>query len=68
LDDDTKKWEVETRSADGRTARFTANVVVTAVGFLDRPSIPAIAGLDDFAGPMFHTAQWDHDLDLSASG
>jgi len=64
-DDDTKKWEVETRSADGRTARFTANVVVTAVGFLDRPSIPAIAGLDDFAGPMFHTAQWDHDLDLS---
>ena len=28
------------------------------------PTIPPIPGIDDFAGPSFHTAQWDHDVDL----
>jgi 4-hydroxyacetophenone monooxygenase len=31
---------------------------------LNRPSIPDIDGLDSFAGPWFHSARWDHDVEL----
>jgi 4-hydroxyacetophenone monooxygenase len=34
------------------------------VGQLNRPSVPKIRGLDDFEGPMFHTARWDSGVDL----
>ena len=26
--------------------------------------IPRIEGIDDFAGPAFHSAEWDHDVEL----
>jgi 4-hydroxyacetophenone monooxygenase len=58
-------WRVTTRDAAGGEATAEANAVITAVGQLNRPSIPPIPGLDDFAGPKFHTAQWDHSIDLS---
>ncbi|MDB5374606.1 MAG: flavin-containing monooxygenase, partial [Belnapia sp.] len=38
----------------------TVPVLVTAVGQLNRASVPAIPGAQDFAGPAFHTAHWDH--------
>jgi 4-hydroxyacetophenone monooxygenase len=31
---------------------------------LNRPSIPHLDGLDSFAGPCFHSARWDHDVEL----
>jgi cation diffusion facilitator CzcD-associated flavoprotein CzcO len=34
------------------------------VGQLSRPSWPNIPGLGDFSGPLFHSAQWDHSVDL----
>ena len=59
-------WRVTIRDADGRGATTgEANAVITAVGQLNRPSIPPIPGLEDFAGPKFHTARWDHSVDLS---
>src|SRR3954471_16210428 len=58
-DDDAQQWEVET---SGGT--FTAQVLVAGMGGLSEPSIPAIPGLENFEGPAFHTAQWDHDVDL----
>jgi cation diffusion facilitator CzcD-associated flavoprotein CzcO len=41
-----------------------ADVVVTATGQLNRPHRPEIRGLADFAGAMFHSAEWrvGHDL------
>ena len=39
--------------------------LISAVGQLNRPSFPDIAGRDSFAGPSFHSAAWDHSLDLS---
>lgn len=42
-----------------------ADVLIPAVGHLCVPSIPALAGLDSFAGPVFHTARWDHSVDLT---
>ena len=48
---------------DGGTLRATA--VVSAVGQLNRPALPDIAGRDDFAGPSWHSARWNHDVGLA---
>ncbi|WP_226355022.1 NAD(P)/FAD-dependent oxidoreductase [Pseudonocardia sp. ICBG601] len=59
-DDERGTWT--TRTADG--AVFTSRILVSATGALNRPRVPDIPGLDTFAGPAFHTAQWPADLDL----
>jgi len=33
--------------------------VVSATGRLNTATLPNIPGLDDFAGPVVHTATWD---------
>jgi cation diffusion facilitator CzcD-associated flavoprotein CzcO len=48
---------------DGGTLQAAA--VVSAVGQLGRPALPAIAGRDDFTGPSWHSARWDHGVDLT---
>ena len=48
---------------DGSTLQATA--VVSAVGQLNRPALPDIAGRDGFAGPWWHSARWNHDVDLT---
>lgn len=60
-DDGTATWRVETSSGEV----FEADVLVPAVGQLSRPALPNIPGLDTFAGPSFHSAQWRHDVDLT---
>ncbi|MBM0124629.1 flavin-containing monooxygenase [Pimelobacter simplex] len=55
------RWTV--RLADGEELR--ADVLVSAVGQLSRPSVPTLPGVETFAGPSFHTATWDHDVDLA---
>jgi cation diffusion facilitator CzcD-associated flavoprotein CzcO/acetyl esterase/lipase len=42
-----------------------ADVLVPACGQLSRPARPAIPGLDRFPGPVFHSAEWDHRVDLT---
>src|SRR5690242_6937053 len=63
-DDDTAAWTVQARDRDGATTTLTARAVISAVGQLDRPHLPDIAGRDSFAGPAFHSSQWDHSVDL----
>jgi 4-hydroxyacetophenone monooxygenase len=58
-------WRVHVRNAEGREEVLSANVVISAVGMLNRPQTPDIPGLDDFAGDCFHSSRWDHALDLS---
>jgi 4-hydroxyacetophenone monooxygenase len=63
-DDAACLWEITADQPDGlRTWR--ANAVISAVGFLSRPNIPDIEGLEDFRGECFHTARWPAELDLS---
>ena len=50
------RWRIET--TDGR--RDEAEFVIAATGVLHHPSLPAIDGLDRFAGACFHSARWDH--------
>ncbi len=42
-----------------------ARVVIMATGPLNRPSIPKLAGSEQFSGKAFHTAQWDHSTVLA---
>ena len=57
-------WDITTHDQTGQTQTTRANVFISAVGQLNRPSIADIKGLDDFAGPVFHTARWDSTQDL----
>jgi cation diffusion facilitator CzcD-associated flavoprotein CzcO len=52
-------WRIDTNAG-----RFTCNVLVSAAGLVADPKIPQIPGLDEFPGPVFHSSQWDHELDL----
>jgi cation diffusion facilitator CzcD-associated flavoprotein CzcO len=60
-DDAAHRWRVSTAQGE-----YTADVVVAAPGPLSEPSIPDLPGLDTFAGTTFHTADWNHDHDLTA--
>jgi cation diffusion facilitator CzcD-associated flavoprotein CzcO len=53
-------WRLQTARGD-RTAAH----VVLATGALADPVIPAFPGLDRFTGVSFHSARWDHALDLA---
>ena len=61
FDDAGMRWRIDL--ADGSS--IGADFLVSAVGQLDRPSIPEFAGRDDFAGPQFHSARWDHSVGLA---
>jgi 4-hydroxyacetophenone monooxygenase len=64
-DDAAQQWRVTTRSADGAREERSATAVIAAVGQLNRPYVPDIPGLDTFDGPVFHSARWEHDVDLT---
>ncbi len=49
----------------GNGDSLEATAVVSAVGQLGRPALPDIVGRDDFAGPSWHSARWDHNADLT---
>jgi cation diffusion facilitator CzcD-associated flavoprotein CzcO len=54
------KWYI--RTTDGR--EDWAHVLVAATGVLHHPRYPDIKGLDSFAGPCFHSARWNHSVEL----
>ena len=56
---DGQRWQVELDTGEVINAR----AVISAVGQLNRPFVPDLPG--EFSGPSFHTAQWDHDVDLT---
>ncbi len=61
FDEKNGTWALTTDEGD----TFTARVVLSGVGGLVDPSYPKIDGIDDFSGDMFHTARWNHDVDLT---
>ncbi len=60
FDADAALWRLRARSGE----EIEAEVLVPAVGQLSRPKVPDIPGLDDFGGEVFHSARWNHDVDL----
>ena len=65
FDDSEQRWSVVTRASDGAEATEDYEMVISAVGQLNRPKFPDIPGQDRFAGPSFHSARWDHGVDLT---
>lgn len=63
--DDRHRWDVTVRTAGGGRETLSANVVISATGYLNRPAYPDIEGLDDFAGPCMHTARWRSDVEIA---
>ncbi|BCI53366.1 monooxygenase [Mycolicibacterium litorale] len=64
-DDDSATWTVYVRGRDGAVSSLRARAVISAVGQLNRPHTPVIEGQHGFAGPAFHSAEWDHSVDLA---
>ncbi len=54
------KWKILTST--GREDE--ADVVIAATGVLHHPKVADIPGLDSFAGACFHSARWDHNVEL----
>lgn len=61
---DTTRDAWTTQLGDGTV--FTSRYVIAATGLFTQPILPAIPGLETFAGKAMHTARWDHDYDLSS--
>jgi cyclohexanone monooxygenase len=62
FDEDSATWTVETTGAErDSSTSLTARFVVMATGCLSDAKAPGIAGLDDFAGRLLHTARWPED-------
>ncbi|WP_394934849.1 flavin-containing monooxygenase [uncultured Ilumatobacter sp.] len=58
---DDGHWTVST--PDGR--RFVGRHLIAGLGGLHTPNIPDLPGLDTFSGDWFHSARWNHDVELA---
>ncbi|WP_317932028.1 NAD(P)/FAD-dependent oxidoreductase [Halioxenophilus sp. WMMB6] len=58
-------WQIKTVAAGGTESNLSARAFISAVGALNKPSVPKFPGMESFKGPMFHTARWDHSVDLT---
>jgi cyclohexanone monooxygenase len=56
-DENDKRWHVTTNRGDTLSARF----VVIANGWLSKPKLPGVPGIETFEGHTFHTSRWDYD-------
>jgi cation diffusion facilitator CzcD-associated flavoprotein CzcO len=54
------QWRIHTSRGD-----FTADLLLSGMGPLAEPSYPKLQGIESFEGDVFHSAQWNHELDLS---
>ncbi|TMR34437.1 flavin-containing monooxygenase [Actinomadura geliboluensis] len=60
-DDEAKRWNVTL--TDGTV--LTPRAIVSGIGALHVPSFPDLPGMERFQGTAFHSAEWDHDYDLT---
>jgi cation diffusion facilitator CzcD-associated flavoprotein CzcO/acetyl esterase/lipase len=60
LDEASGRWRIETDGGE----TIEADILVSACGQLSRPALSRIRGADRFAGPIFHTARWNHEVGL----
>lgn len=59
-DDEAMLWRLTTNRGE-----LTADIVVSGCGGLVEPALPAVPGVETFQGPAFHSARWDHSVDLT---
>ncbi|WP_435590563.1 flavin-containing monooxygenase [Nocardia sp. bgisy118] len=61
FDERTGRWRIGI--ADG--TELSADILIPAVGQLSRPALPNLPGIDTFTGAAFHSAEWNHEIDLT---
>jgi cation diffusion facilitator CzcD-associated flavoprotein CzcO len=61
FDEAAGSWTLVT----GAGEQLRARIVISAVGGLVDPALPDIKGLESFGGELFHTARWNHEIDLT---
>ncbi len=59
------QWRDDHWAIDTSTGPLRARALVAASGPLVEPKLPAVPGLVDFGGDVFHSARWNHDVDLT---
>jgi cation diffusion facilitator CzcD-associated flavoprotein CzcO len=59
-DDEAQAWRCRTTSGD-----VWAATLITGTGGLSEPRLPEIDGIETFGGALFHSARWDHSVDLT---
>ncbi|TPX32186.1 hypothetical protein SmJEL517_g04617 [Synchytrium microbalum] len=62
--DERSQWFIKT-DVGGVVKEEYADVFVNNQGFLNRPKMPDIEGVDSYAGKMLHTARWDRSYDCA---
>jgi cation diffusion facilitator CzcD-associated flavoprotein CzcO len=60
FDEAADLWRLQTDAG----SEVTACILVLAMGALHLPAVPAIPGLEKFRGTAFHSARWNHAIDL----
>jgi 4-hydroxyacetophenone monooxygenase len=63
-DEGARLWKVELNGPAGEIEVLQFNAIVSAVGVLNRPKLPKLAGIDTFLGPSFHSSDWPAGLDF----
>ena len=61
-DEAASMWDITVDGPEGRRT-LRSNAVITAVGFLNRPNMPEIPGMERFHGPSWHSAHWPAEFD-----
>ena len=61
FDEHAGVWRIRTRAGE----EITAKALVSGLGQLNRPHVPDLPGLANFAGTRFHSARWNHQHDLA---
>jgi cation diffusion facilitator CzcD-associated flavoprotein CzcO len=56
----SQRWHVRTSGGD-----YTSSTLIVGAGGLSEPRLPDIDGIDGFQGELFHSARWNHDVDLT---
>ena len=59
-DEAAQRWRVTTTGGT-----YAARTVISGSGGLSEPRLPEIDGIEGFQGEIFHSARWDHDVDLT---
>lgn len=64
-DEGEQSWSAEVTEGRGpeeasRKLTLKGEYLIVASGILTNPHVPKVPGLDEFSGPLFHTARWDY--------
>ncbi len=59
-DETDQRWHAATSAGE-----IVSRTLVSGAGALVEPKLPDIPGIGGFQGEVFHSARWDHDVDLT---